>query len=352
MNNTIERKQVGIFVFFAFGISLLMGLPLYLAKAKGLDLSLFPILMMHTPAAGVIAAALVTRRDDPLLPKAFFILYMVGFFLMLGLALAPFLMPGVPTVMAGNLLIFALSLISWVFLLKAKEKAQAYGMTWDPILKILLVSFIFLVIYLVRVVVLSALEGSLGDLTVVFQVEKLIYFFILPLNFFLSFLPFFGEEYGWRFYLQPLLEKNLGMVKGVLALGLIWGLWHLPLNLFYYSANGMGFMSLINQIANTLTLSIFMAYAYNKTGSIWAPTLIHYINNNMIPLFAKDLSQLQDLLQNQTYTWESTGAMFAFGLVFFGAFAFSKYVKDPKYRKKSLNELTPPLEGDLDLGNH
>jgi membrane protease YdiL (CAAX protease family) len=37
----------------------------------------------------------------------------------------------------------------------------------------------------------------------------------------------FGEEYGWRGFLQSELTK-LGNLKGVLLVGLIWGIWHFP----------------------------------------------------------------------------------------------------------------------------
>ena len=37
----------------------------------------------------------------------------------------------------------------------------------------------------------------------------------------------FGEEYGWRGYLLPRLMP-LGEAPATLALGMIWGLWHLP----------------------------------------------------------------------------------------------------------------------------
>ena len=62
----------------------------------------------------------------------------------------------------------------------------------------------------------------------------LTFFMLIPL-FFLSFSAFFGEEYGWRFFFQPLLQKRFGLKGGVLILGVLWGLWHLPLNIFYYS---------------------------------------------------------------------------------------------------------------------
>ena len=65
--------------------------------------------------------------------------------------------------------------------------------------------------------------------------KKIMAMALIP-NFFLSFLPFFGEEYGWRCYLTPALQNRFGARRGALAVGVLWGLWHLPLNLFFYAA--------------------------------------------------------------------------------------------------------------------
>ena len=46
---------------------------------------------------------------------------------------------------------------------------------------------------------------------------------VLVPNFFLSFLPFFGEEYGWRYYLTPALQGRFGARRGALAVGVLWG---------------------------------------------------------------------------------------------------------------------------------
>ncbi|MDQ9788657.1 CPBP family intramembrane glutamic endopeptidase, partial [Acinetobacter baumannii] len=88
---------------------------------------------------------------------------------------------------------------------------------------------------------------------------------VLFVNFFLSVPAFFGEEYGWRYYLQPLLQKKFGLKGGVIVLGVVWGLWHLPVDFFYYTTPDQGFLAAIGQQITCITLGIFFAYAYMKT---------------------------------------------------------------------------------------
>lgn len=44
-----------------------------------------------------------------------------------------------------------------------------------------------------------------------------------------------GEEAGWRGFLQEALVERFGWINSALLVGLIWGLWHLPLNLAGYT---------------------------------------------------------------------------------------------------------------------
>ena len=88
---------------------------------------------------------------------------------------------------------------------------------------------------------------------------------VLVPNFFLSFLPFFGEEYGWRYYLTPALQGRFGARRGALAVGVLWGLWHLPLNLFFYSPD-TSLQSIAAQLVACVTLGVFFTFAYEKCG--------------------------------------------------------------------------------------
>jgi len=56
-------------------------------------------------------------------------------------------------------------------------------------------------------------------------------FFFALVNSFLA----AGEEVAWRGLFQGLLIERLGVWKGILLLGFIWSMWHLPMQLFGYN---------------------------------------------------------------------------------------------------------------------
>ncbi len=87
---------------------------------------------------------------------------------------------------------------------------------------------------------------------------------------------FFGEEYGWRFYLQDRLFALFGGYTGVVLVGLIWGLWHAPLMLMGLNFPNESFLSAnIVYLVYTIIVSVIFGYAVLKTGSIWIAVLLH-----------------------------------------------------------------------------
>ena len=54
---------------------------------------------------------------------------------------------------------------------------------------------------------------------------------------FLGLIITFGEEYGWRGFLQTELVR-LGRIRGVGLLGIIWGIWHWPIIWMGYNYPG------------------------------------------------------------------------------------------------------------------
>lgn len=88
-------------------------------------------------------------------------------------------------------------------------------------------------------------------------------------------LAAFGEEYGWRGYLLNVLEP-LGFWKASLIIGLIWGIWHAPMILFFghnypvHRLAGVGMMVIF-----CILLSFFHTYVRLKSGSVIAPSILH-----------------------------------------------------------------------------
>lgn len=102
-----------------------------------------------------------------------------------------------------------------------------------------------------------------------------------PILIAISSINFFGEEYGWRTYLQDKLIFLLGKKKGVILLGLIWALWHTPICFMFYTPN-QPILGLLQQIVFCIFLGIFLSYSIMKSKSLWPCIAIHWLNNNMV----------------------------------------------------------------------
>ena len=91
------------------------------------------------------------------------------------------------------------------------------------------------------------------------------------------------EEAGWRYILQPELEKKYKFVISTLIVSVTWWLWHLPL--FYikgvsqYGQNYMAFG------INVLGLTFALASIRKNTGSVWLCVLLHCITNSLSGIY-------------------------------------------------------------------
>lgn len=336
---TQSKKQALIFLLTAYLLPFLLGGLIYYGKSKGLDISLLPAFQMLTPALAVSLIILNGRKErNPKVKRAFLTyVFFTGLFLLA--SIASLFMKNLPQ----NLLVIVFSLAFLVAIVSIpKDLKKAYGLDLSHKKRILGVLGIFLVLYLLRGTLDSLAEKNFQEFLTYLTWNKLVFVLALVVNFPLSFIFFFGEEFGWRFYLQPLLQKKFGMVQGTLLLGLAWGIWHLPLNLFFYSAPGSGLMSLVNQLFVCVSYGIFFSFAYNYSKSIWTPVLLHYFNNNLILLFSKNMDP--SIIENQVLTWPSVLVTSLLMLVFFGSFILSPYNRKPLHRRPDLEEIQEEIE--------
>lgn len=94
-----------------------------------------------------------------------------------------------------------------------------------------------------------------------------------------SWMFFFGEEYGWRVYLQDRLIKLCGRTKGVLLVGLIWGIWHAPVIAMGYNYPGHPVLGVALMTIFTIIIGIIFSFAVFKTKSVWVAVLLHMVTN-------------------------------------------------------------------------
>ncbi len=325
-----ERKQLRIYILVAYGVTFLMGLPMWYAFEKGLDVSVFPNAQMLYPAAGVMLAYLVTQKEDQRMPKRFFMSYLAVTVLLLLCVAGSVALPDISWISICNIVLIGGSVLLWIMLLtEKKEKRIAYGLKGQRKRDSLFCVLLFVVLYLLRTVISY---GVSGQISVMGEIAADPYTWIMSvslfLNFFLVFAAFFGEEYGWRYYLQPLLQSCFGKRCGVIILGVVWGLWHMPVNFFYYSP-GTGLVSMAAQQITCITLGIFFAYAYMKTENIWVPVILHFLNNNLVPIISGTYSA--DVLQGQSMSWgQLIPALVLNGVLFGGFLAAKEFRKEKK----------------------
>ena len=110
----------------------------------------------------------------------------------------------------------------------------------------------------------------------------------------------FGEEFGWRGYLQPKLMP-LGGRKAVLLTGLIWGVWHWPIILMGHNYGtdyfGAPFLGPLAMVWFTIALSVIFGWVTIKAASVWPAVIAHgaingiagisllFVQGNPDPLF-------------------------------------------------------------------
>lgn len=145
----------------------------------------------------------------------------------------------------------------------------------------------------------------------------------LIINFLIGFNLFFGEEFGWRYFLQPRLQKLYGKRFGVIILGFIWGIWHAPLCFMLYSPKTPVYC-VIGHVSACIFLGIFLGYAYMKTGNVWAPMLIHMVNNVIGTIFGGGYTTV--------YTLETLSYSILIYAIFFMPFLLTREYKANKIK--------------------
>lgn len=278
----ISNRDLIVFFIVTFGLTILMGIAMALSYST-YSVDSFPLVQMYYPALGVMVALLLNKELSNKIPKKFFQVYI--FFVVssiICLLIMLFIFHKDPSAYLETWLMIASFSLIIAYNMEDKERINKFGLKFKKNFKKSIPYIIlFVIIYLSAILFTSLFQGSINEFIAPFKdLRRLVVLLLLPLSFALSFIAFFGEEYGWRYFLQPALQERMGKRKGVIVLGLIWGIWHLPINMFYYSPQ-TSLYSVLNQLIVCICYSVFFGLVYMKTQNIWTISIIHYLNNNL-----------------------------------------------------------------------
>ena len=370
----VDKKRLILYIAIAYCISFLMMIPMYIGKQKGADLTQIVNAQMCSPAAGVALGFLLCCKGEKRVPKFFMIVLVINYVIQLLLGIASvFFMPfrasdvidlaellgssgtgseitGVSTKLPagqiynliGQSVLIETSILLWIaYFVAGRERCKFAGLARNKEGAGILLVLLFVVLYLVKNIGPLLLDGVINGTLQIYLSEyaallqnRMFTLSVISLfiNYPLTIIAFLGEEYGWRYFLMPIMQKKFGLKLGVILLGIVWGLWHIPVDTFFYTEDSVPQM-ITGQIITCVTLGIFFGYAYLKTNNIWVPVAMHFLNNNLIPIITGEFSA--DVMTNQHVEWLYLVEVLVIDFIFFGLFIFAKEYRSRKKVKEA-----------------
>jgi len=272
----LQIRRLVIFLAFTFGIAWMVGLIIYLTGGlvnspilvQNLHITLALVLLatayMWAPALSHIITRLLTGEGahDLYLRPQFrrgWLFWLAGWFL-----------PGIFTIL-GMLVYFAI-----------------FPAQFDP-------NFTTLQQILNRA---ASVTGRVLPITAqtYFMIQIVQAIVLSPI---LNLLAVFGEEFGWRAYLQPKLMP-LGTRKALLITGLIWGVWHWPVIAMGYEYGfiywGAPYVGPLLFLVFTVSLAILFGWLVLRAGSIWPSVIAHGAINGIAALGLYAMTRKSNML--------------------------------------------------------
>ncbi|MFH8249699.1 lysostaphin resistance A-like protein [Microbacterium sp. B2969] len=240
----VAWPAVVAFVLLACGLAWLVALPLWLGE--GLASPLTPLIlpaMMLTPAVATVVVMFAFRAPAkgrlrflglwPLRPAGRLVL-----FLALGLVL-PILVVFAATLLSGALGLARLDLVGFSAFADQLTSAVPEETPLPPV-------------------------GLLVALQLL----------MLPLGAVFNSVLAFGEEVGWRGWLQTALLP-LGTWPSLLITGAVWGLWHAPIILLGYNFGRADATGLLFMMGGCLAWGVLLGWLRLRSASLWPAVLTH-----------------------------------------------------------------------------
>lgn len=91
----------------------------------------------------------------------------------------------------------------------------------------------------------------------------------------------FGEEFGWRAYLTPKLEKLMPRWAAICITGVIWGVWHAPLIWYGYDFGtgypGFPYVGVIAMAVGCIPFSYVLTEMTERSKSVFPAAICHML---------------------------------------------------------------------------
>ncbi|MEN3609652.1 type II CAAX endopeptidase family protein [Plantactinospora sp. ZYX-F-223] len=91
---------------------------------------------------------------------------------------------------------------------------------------------------------------------------------------------FWGEEFGWRSYLQQRVGRS--PARAALITGLVWAAWHYPLVFTDYAGYASPLLGIVTWTLLIVAQAVILAWLFLRSGSVWVACLAHAGNNMVI----------------------------------------------------------------------
>lgn len=237
-----RRTDLGVFLLVTLGAAWLVALPLWFGD--GLATPLFGIvagIMMFTPSIGVLVVWLMNRR-----------------------------VPGKQWATATGLGLGERKLRTGLLIVAAWFGAPLFSL----ITIVLSVAFGLVTLDLEDFSLFrQQLQGAQlpMDVSVLVAIQIAAAVLIAPL---LNAVVSFGEEWGWRGWLLPRLQK-LGVLRSLLVSGVIWGVWHAPLTALGYNYPTLGPWAALMFTGFCVLFGVLIGWLRLYSGSVWPCVIAH-----------------------------------------------------------------------------
>jgi len=304
---TVNWKQVGTFIALTFGLSWVLDLVLFLKGGLENPATMIALqFLMLLPAFSAILLGMFFLKDSPIHIKnnhsksRWFNWYFLFFTLAYAIAvILELIQPELIQTISSVMLLPSLVGIILAVVLRAvggKDTFAAVGMGGGkPIFWLLfglgilllsglqtLLNYLFKMGQPVDLSTLFAQAASTGMTAPLFMVILTVQTLILGP--FLGLLVTFGEEYGWRGYLQPALA-GLGRARGIALVGIIWGIWHWPVIWMGYNYPGHPYLGSLLMVLFCIGLAFILGYAVLKAKGVWIAAFLHALFNQSSSYF-------------------------------------------------------------------